>query len=121
MLWILGPQLIGLIMIAIGCVQKKFPPKSINSLYGYRTALSMQNQQNWDEGNLYSANLLVKIGLTAFITGLLLSAGLYMTDIDDQALGIIQMVTVLLSAFTIPFVVIYFTERHLKHIFIKAD
>jgi uncharacterized membrane protein len=41
----------------------KFPPKKINSLYGYRTVKAMQNQQIWDFANgIFNKNLLIYSG-----------------------------------------------------------
>ena len=40
--------LIPLVMLFFGRRFLTKPPKSINSLYGYRTARSMKNQQTWD-------------------------------------------------------------------------
>ncbi|WP_432221901.1 SdpI family protein [Flavobacterium sp. TMP13] len=38
---------------------KTYPPKKINNLYGYRTASSMKNIENWNLANKYSANLML--------------------------------------------------------------
>ena len=40
--------LVPLIMIGIGLSFLKKPPKDINGAYGYRTPLSMKNQDTWD-------------------------------------------------------------------------
>ena len=40
--------LIPLMMLGFGRRFQTHPPKSINSFYGYRTARSMKNRQNWD-------------------------------------------------------------------------
>jgi len=39
------PSTSGLIFILAGFIMLKFPPKKINSLYGYRTSSSMKNQE----------------------------------------------------------------------------
>ncbi len=36
--------ILGIIFIIIGFIFKAFPPKKINSILGYRTLLSMKNQ-----------------------------------------------------------------------------
>ncbi|AIY79020.1 SdpI family protein [Clostridium cagae] len=36
--------ILGIIFIIIGFIFKAFPPKKINSIFGYRTLLSMKNQ-----------------------------------------------------------------------------
>ena len=58
---------VGIIFIIVGLLMYKFPPKSINSLYGYRTASSMQSQTKWDFAQKYSAKLMSLIGLGLFI------------------------------------------------------
>lgn len=36
------------IMVFFGCSMRNHPPKTINAVYGYRTAMSMINQDTWD-------------------------------------------------------------------------
>lgn len=36
------------IMVFFGCSMRDHPPKTINAVYGYRTAMSMINQDTWD-------------------------------------------------------------------------
>jgi uncharacterized membrane protein len=52
----------------------KFPPKKINSLYGYRTVKAMQNQQIWDFANgIFNKNLLIYSGISLLGSVLLAS------------------------------------------------
>lgn len=53
---------IGLLFVVSGFVLYKFPPKKINSLYGYRTSGSMKSQERWDFSQIYSAKLLMRYG-----------------------------------------------------------
>jgi len=46
-------------LILAGFIMLKWPPKKINSLYGYRTKRSMKNQENWDFSQVLSAKKLV--------------------------------------------------------------
>ena len=52
----------------------KFPPKKINSIYGYKTPKAMQNQQIWDFANTtFNKSLLIYAGISflaslAFVT-----------------------------------------------------
>jgi len=57
------PALVGIIFIITGIIMQVFPPKKINSLYGYRTNRSMQNQKKWDFSQKYSAKLLTILGI----------------------------------------------------------
>ena len=45
----------------------KFPPKKINTLYGYRTNRSMKNKEVWDFANTYSTKLLLNFSLLTCI------------------------------------------------------
>ena len=55
--------IIPVIMVVIGLIIKRFPPKKINSFYGYRTPMSKKNEDTWRFANLYSAKLFLWIGL----------------------------------------------------------
>ena len=52
----------------------KFPPKKINSIYGYKTPKAMQNQKIWDFANTtFNKSLLIYAGISflaslAFVT-----------------------------------------------------
>jgi len=83
------PAMTGLIFVMAGIIMLKFPPKDINSLYGYRTKRSMQNKERWTFAQKYSAiemtklgGLLTLIGLIGFFfkptgkTGMLMGLGL---------------------------------------------
>lgn len=57
--------LLGPMMLVLAFWFKRFPPKKINYLYGYRTPKSMRSQEAWDFANRYSANAMVVVsGLT---------------------------------------------------------
>jgi uncharacterized membrane protein len=53
------PILLFLVFLSIGWYQSKYPPKSVNSLYGYRTARSMKSQKNWDYAQSMSARMMM--------------------------------------------------------------
>lgn len=55
--------LCGAIFILIGFLTKRYPPKKINHLYGYRTAKSMQSQERWDYAQTHSAREMIRVGL----------------------------------------------------------
>ncbi|OLQ47789.1 hypothetical protein BHT94_11470 [Bacillus licheniformis] len=90
----------GGLMIIAGILIKLFPPKSINSVYGYRTRRSMSDQSLWNEANRYSATLMILSGLVIAALGLLLKSNL-----------IILQLILLLAACVIIFML---TEKRLK-------
>jgi hypothetical protein len=60
-----------LFMLVIRLVFLKFPPKNINSIYGYRTARSMKSQKIWDAANSYWTRLFFKRNSAALIIPLI--------------------------------------------------
>ena len=62
------PIIVGPILIFLGFVLLKFPPKKKNMLYGYRTRSSMKSQERWDFAQVYSAKEMIWSGavLTLF-------------------------------------------------------
>jgi len=63
--------LVGFIFIVTGLVLKFFPPKKINSFYGYRMPSSMKNQEVWDFAQIYAANRMVLAGVKCLTLGFL--------------------------------------------------
>ncbi|PTQ99970.1 SdpI/YhfL family protein [Mucilaginibacter yixingensis] len=110
--FIYGPQLVGVILIIAGLILKKYPPKKINGLYGYRTYRSKSSQRNWDEGNRYSAILMVRIAWILLIGGLIGTVALHF--VHNRALK--EGLTFLLmtgGTMTGMIIMIVKTERHL--------
>jgi uncharacterized membrane protein len=59
--------IIGPVLLAVSSMMKLWPPKKINSLYGYRTPRSMKSQRAWEEANSYSADLLLWAGISTLL------------------------------------------------------
>ena len=91
-------------MLLLGWLLKKFPPKKINHLYGYRTQRSMKNQATWEAANTYSSLVFFKISLYSF----LIPVALYF--LYPQLNVLITIVTNTLLLLYVP----YATEKHLK-------
>ncbi len=51
--------LISIILLIAGLMLKITPPQKINTVFGYRTSLSMSNHESWKLGNRISANILI--------------------------------------------------------------
>lgn len=107
---IIGHLLFGPLMLAFSFYYIKYPPKEVNSLYGYRTQRSMRNQDCWEFANRYSAKLMWKTSLLTCVV---------------QAVGILTLSaeSVILSAAIVLilglFYSIYLTEKALKNTFDK--
>ncbi|MFH6964306.1 SdpI family protein [Flavobacterium plurextorum] len=97
--------LISLIVIVLF---KLFPPKKINSFYGYRTTNSIKNKSNWDFAQKYSAHLLIIL-----LTPLLLFQVLLYFIYGSTTIIDLSIVFCLLISFGI---VIYKTEKKLTTI-----
>lgn len=65
--------LIGAIYFIAGWIQERYPPKSINPFYGYRTKASMRNPEIWKFAQAVSSKELKNDGLCLFVFGVLIS------------------------------------------------
>jgi len=59
--------IIPVMIIVIGYLMNKYPPKKPNYLIGYRTRKSIQNNDIWKTANQYCGALWIKIGLLMLI------------------------------------------------------
>lgn len=97
------------LMLILAWLFYNYRPKKINSLYGYRTARSMQNQQIWDEANHYSSLFMLKLSVYCFGLPLI---GYWLYPQYNV------LISLLLHSFLL-ILIIVFTERHLKTRFDK--
>lgn len=61
-----------LIMIGVGALWKKHPPKKINWAYGYRTKMSMKNEETWKFAHSYHANIWFWGGIFLLVVSLII-------------------------------------------------
>lgn len=110
----LGPFLLldaltGVVFLLLGWVLYKYPPKEINSRYGYRTSKSMKSQQAWDFAQKYSGKLMIKAGAFLLVVGVL---GYFFIPISFT-----WEIFVSILAFTLAVLALfYFTEKELHQI-----
>lgn len=52
-----------LMMVAVGSIFSKAAPKSINPIFGYRTAMSMKNEDTWSFAHAYCGRMWFICGL----------------------------------------------------------
>lgn len=105
--------LMAVFMLFVGLIIKLFPPKSINSLYGYRTILSMKNLETWRKGNEISSNLLIKGTLILILVKLICI--LFIPE-----LAVFNTIIFLVGFLTAPILCVFLTQNKLKKIF-NAD
>jgi len=115
--YILGPHLVGIIMLLLGLIMTKFPPKNINKWYGYRTASSMKSQQAWNEANRYSAKMMITTGLILLIAGIALTVLMNYLITDKQKVEVLMMGITIAMGILPAVIMIARTESHLDKTF----
>jgi uncharacterized membrane protein len=106
--------LAGFVFIIAGWILYKFPPTKINSFYGYRTWSSQKSQAHWDFAQVYSGKLMLKLGCWMVISSALL---LFIPIKNELLINMLTMANLLGSVV----VLIFLTERKLKHIVGKGE
>lgn len=110
--WLFGPEVIGLIFIIVGFIQKTWPPKHINSLYGYRMPSSKQNQETWDEANRYSARCMIKVGAFIFVLGIIATILISFIPMPGRIKGAIWFFLMIASSMGSAIALIIYRETH---------
>ena len=108
--------LIPSMMLLFGLIFKKNSPKEINSLFGYRTAMSMKNRDTWDFAHRHIGKLWVWVAI--IIAPLSILPMLLVLGKGDDTVGTVGTAIMLIQL--IPLIVpIFFTEAALKKAFDK--
>lgn len=104
-------------MIGFGYLFLKHPPRHVNGLFGYRTAMSMKSQETWDFAQCFLGRLWLTAGcilLPVTVAAMLFLYG-KSTDIVGTSGGVICLIQ------CIPMIgCIYPVEKGLKRNFDKA-
>ncbi len=100
--------LVGVTFLLLGRYLKRNPPKKINRYKGYRTKRSKASQEAWDHAQVYSAEVMQKVGM---YMGL---ASIPFLLLDDNVVTIVTAMVVILFFCLMP---IYSTEKELKEKF----
>lgn len=74
-----------IVMIVMGAIFSKSAPKNINTLYGYRTTMSMKNKDTWEFAHRYFGKLWFKIGIVLALVTLIPIILMYGKDEDFVA------------------------------------
>lgn len=104
---ILIPLIVSPVFILAGCILWIKPPRKINTLYGYRTKSTMENQERWDYAQPMAGRELVKFGLAYFSTLLL---GFIFENVNES-LGVVIAISLLLIGVVMLFIRL---ERKMK-------
>lgn len=97
----------GLVTLGFGLIPKMVRPKKINSWYGYRTTMSMKNQDTWDEGNRYYTTQHIIAGIILLVLG----------KVGNMYLGYKGYLVPLIGFIPILYFTVFQTEPHLKKVF----
>ena len=102
--------MIPVLMIVLGKVFVKNPPKTINAIVGYRTSRSMKNQDTWNFAHLYCGKLWWKIGWSMLPLSMI--SMLPAMGKNDDFIGVLGAVVISVECI-IMFISVFFTERAL--------
>ena len=82
--------IIPLMMIIAGWMMWKHTPMHINRWYGYRTALSMKNEQTWKFAHMYAGRLWCIMGIVLLIPSVLIWIPFHQSSVT--VVGIVGLV-----------------------------
>ncbi|MDD3242938.1 MAG: SdpI family protein [Eubacteriales bacterium] len=85
--------LLPLMMVVVGTVFIRRPPKTINGWYGYRTALSMSSPEAWAFAHAHCGRVWVRVGAVLLAVSAGVSAVLLFFSAQAQAMGCLILVT----------------------------
>lgn len=108
--------LIPLSMMIFGKMFSKAAPAKINSLFGYRTTMSMKNEETWKFAHTYFGRIWYVAGLIALFPSIV--AMLFVLGKEKDTVGYVGMILCLLQMLPL-FIPILFTEVALKKEFDK--
>ena len=106
--------LIPAIQLISGFFLWKFPPKKINSFYGYRSSRSMKNIDTWNFAHRYSGRIWFFVGLVSLPVYALLHIPFYSSA--ESTLFYVSLVVLILQCVSL-FASIFPTEAALRKAF----
>jgi uncharacterized membrane protein len=102
-------SLVAIVFIIAGLIMLKFPPKSINLLYGYRTFSAMKSKERWDFAQKYSSKEMIKWGILLLLVGILLN---FISFSETQ-----MIIAVIILPLIPVIILVYKTEKAIKQKF----
>ena len=114
--WIIGPQLIGFILVLAGIIQLYFPPVKINGLDILFTPSEEKNRQIEVEVRRFFPRYMLKFGSIVFIAGVIITTILKFTITSAQLSTGLRLMFLYI---TLPFIslIVIKTNRHIGKMF----
>lgn len=103
-----------LIMIVVGNRFVKNPTGVINEEYGYRTEMSMKNQDTWDFANRYCGRVWRTIG--AMFLPVILIVMLIVRNFSNMVVGITALALIAAQVLSM-YAIVFFVEKALRRTF----
>lgn len=100
--------IIAIVFVFFGIMIRFFPPKK-NGIYGYRTPLSMKNNDTWEVGQKIGGTSSMVLGIVIFVASILLN--LMYGRVEEETIVIILLIGAILM--------IVYDEVYLRRIFNK--
>ena len=105
------PIIILVVFSAGGLILYFFPPKKINSIYGYRTPRSMKNQSNWDFAQKLGGKFMLIFGFIIFL--IQITVGYFITGYTrDQSIVLPIQGTILVI---LPIIMLLVCEKQIEN------
>ena len=102
---------IPMIMIGFGYYFSNHAPSKINYIFGYRTSMSMKNQETWNFAHHYFGRLWKKLGFMLLIPSLI--PLLFINHSNEATVETVCMIIYSVQLFVL-ISPIFFTERALR-------
>lgn len=103
---LVADMLVPLTMIGFGWYFSKNAPKEINSVFGYRTTMSMKNRDTWKFANNYCGRLWLRLGIILVPVSVI--PMLFVTGESDSSIGtvgtiicVVQLIIIIASIFPV--------------------
>lgn len=98
--------LIPILILFVGAMMFKHPPKKINLIIGFRTKESMKDEKAWIFANQYCGKLWIKIGIIMLlisicIYGLIHFKLLILTEIFATIFILLQVAVIVIATFIV--------------------
>ena len=105
--------MIPVLMMVVGYLMFKYPPKKVNLFVGYRTFKSMKNEKTWKVANRYCGKIWINIGIILFAISLLLFL-LFHFEVFVFNENILTIITLL--ELTIMVITVFLVENKIKNL-----